>query len=288
MLKGKRPLRRALALLLALALALGLTACAAKSGAQDSAPTGAVGPAQGATTQTPAVDDADSQEGDKDSATDGDDAAAGGAPQGTDDCDPDGQTVPDGASVAPAPGADQNGGAQGTSGAANTHDGQNAADSGASGQTASAGDGTASAEKDTESAADDSAATAPKGADEGAGLAVQADGWYNTKEEVALYLHLYGRLPDNYVTKRQAENAGWRGGNVEAYTGQGTALGGSRFGNYEGLLPAADGRSYTECDIDTVGQDSRGPKRLVFSNDGLIYYTEDHYESFELLYGDPS
>ncbi len=259
MLKGKRPLRRALALLLALALALGLTACAAKSGAQDSAPTGAVGPAQGATTQTPAVDDADSQEGDKESATDGDDAAAGGAPQGTDDCDPDGQTVPDGASAAPAPGADQNGGAQGDSGQ------------------------TDSAEKDTESATDDSAATA---ADEGAGLAV--DGWYNTKEEVALYLHLYGRLPDNYVTKRQAENAGWRGGNVEAYTGQGTALGGSRFGNYEGLLPAADGRSYTECDIDTVGQDSRGPKRLVFSNDGLIYYTEDHYESFELLYGDPS
>lgn len=286
MLKGKRPLRRALALLLTLALALGLTACAAKSGAQDSVTPGAAGLAEGApATQTPAVDDAGSGEGDKDSATTSGDTTAGGAPQGTDSCDPDGQTVPDGA--APAPGADQNGGAQGDSSAANAHDGQNAADSGASGQTGNAANGAASAEKDTESAADDSATTAPEGA-EGAGLAVQEDGWYNTKEEVALYLHLYGRLPDNYVTKRQAENAGWRGGNVEAYTGQGTALGGSRFGNYEGLLPAADGRSYTECDIDTVGQDSRGPKRLVFSNDGLIYYTEDHYESFELLYGDPS
>ena len=57
-------------------------------------------------------------------------------------------------------------------------------------------------------------------------------------------------------------------------------------GNYEGLLPEADGRTYTECDIDTLGADSRGAKRIVFSNDGLIYYTEDHYKSFELLYGE--
>jgi guanyl-specific ribonuclease Sa len=60
-----------------------------------------------------------------------------------------------------------------------------------------------------------------------------------------------------------------------------------RFGNYEGLLPEADGRSYTECDIDTLHQDSRGAKRIVFSNDGLIYYTDDHYESFTLLDGTP-
>lgn len=51
-------------------------------------------------------------------------------------------------------------------------------------------------------------------------------------------------------------------------------------------MPEADGRTYTECDIDTLGADSRGAKRIVFSNDGLIYYTEDHYKSFELLYGE--
>lgn len=117
--------------------------------------------------------------------------------------------------------------------------------------------------------------------------AVSEDGWYSSKEEVALYLHLYGHLPDNYVTKQEAEALGWTGGSVERYTGEGTALGGSRFGNYEGLLPKAAGRTYTECDIGTVGASSRGAKRLVFSNDGLIYYTEDHYESFELLYGEP-
>ena len=117
--------------------------------------------------------------------------------------------------------------------------------------------------------------------------AVAEDGWYSSKEEVALYLHLYGHLPGNYVTKRQAQDKGWSGGSVERYTGEGTAIGGSRFGNYEGLLPEAEGRSYQECDIDTVGASSRGAKRIVYSNDGLIYYTGDHYESFELLYGEP-
>lgn len=118
-------------------------------------------------------------------------------------------------------------------------------------------------------------------------LTVSEDGWYDSKEEVALYLHLYGHLPGNYVTKQEAEAKGWTGGSVERYTGEGTAIGGSRFGNYEGLLPKAAGRTYTECDIGTVGASSRGAKRLVFSNDGLIYYTEDHYGSFELLYGEP-
>ena len=89
------------------------------------------------------------------------------------------------------------------------------------------------------------------------------------------------------MTKSEAEDAGWSGGNVERYTGEGTAIGGSRFGNREGLLPKEQGRTYTECDIDTVGENSRGAKRIVFSNDGLVYYTDDHYESFELLYGEP-
>jgi len=117
--------------------------------------------------------------------------------------------------------------------------------------------------------------------------AVTEDGWYNSKEDVALYIHLYGHLPDNYVTKREAQELGWSGGSVERYAGEGAAIGGSRFGNYEGLLPEAEGRTYTECDIDTVGSSSRGAKRVVFSNDGLVYYTGNHYESFELLYGEP-
>lgn len=110
------------------------------------------------------------------------------------------------------------------------------------------------------------------------------DGSYDSKDEVALYIHLYGHLPQNYITKKEAERLGWNGGSLEPYA-PGKCIGGSYFGNYEGLLPSAPGRSYTECDIDTMGARSRGGKRIVFSNDGLIYYTGDHYESFELLYG---
>ena len=114
---------------------------------------------------------------------------------------------------------------------------------------------------------------------------IDEDGSYTTKDDVALYIHTYGHLPDNFITKKDAQALGWLGGSLEPYAPD-KCIGGSRFGNYEGLLPEADGRTYTEYDIDTLGADSRGAKRIVFSNDGLIYYTEDHYKSFELLYGE--
>ncbi len=117
-------------------------------------------------------------------------------------------------------------------------------------------------------------------------IAPEEHGAYTSKEEVALYIHIYGRLPDNFITKDEARSLGWDGGGLEPYA-PGKCIGGDRFGNYESLLPDAPGRKWTECDIGTLGKDSRGAKRIVFSNDGLIYYTDDHYESFELLYGRP-
>ena len=113
--------------------------------------------------------------------------------------------------------------------------------------------------------------------------AIDEDGVYTTKDDVALYLHTYGHLPSNFITKKEAEKLGWSGGSLEPYA-PGKCIGGSHFGNYEGILPEKDGRSYTECDIDTLGADKRGAKRIVFSNDGLIYYTEDHYNTFTQLY----
>ena len=110
-------------------------------------------------------------------------------------------------------------------------------------------------------------------------------GVYTTKEDVALYLYTYGTLPENFMTKSEAKKLGWEGGGLDRYA-YGMCIGGDKFGNYEGRLPDADGRRWTECDIDTLHANSRGAKRIVFSNDGLIYYTEDHYESFELLYGE--
>ena len=115
-------------------------------------------------------------------------------------------------------------------------------------------------------------------------LTVSEDGEYTSKDEVALYIHLYNHLPSNYITKNEAKDLGWDSskGNLNKVA-PGKSIGGDKFGNREGLLPKKDGRVYYECDID-YKKGSRNAKRIVFSNDGLIYYTEDHYETYELLY----
>ncbi len=113
---------------------------------------------------------------------------------------------------------------------------------------------------------------------------IDENGTYTTKEDVALYLYTYHKLPSNFITKKEAQKLGWPGGNLEPYA-PGKCIGGDRFGNYEELLPT--NKNYTECDIDTLGAKRRGAKRIVFANDfSLIYYTDDHYESFTLLYGE--
>ena len=114
---------------------------------------------------------------------------------------------------------------------------------------------------------------------------LEEEGSYTSRDTVALYLMKYGTLPQNYITKAEAQALGWEGGSLLEYA-PGKSIGGDRFGNYEGALPEKEGRTYTECDIDTAGADERGAKRIVFSNDGLIFYTEDHYETFTLLLGD--
>ena len=115
---------------------------------------------------------------------------------------------------------------------------------------------------------------------------IDEDGTYTSKDEVAAYIHEYGHLPSNFITKKQAKKLGWVSseGNL-GKVAPGKSIGGDYFGNYEGNLPEAKGRDYYECDIDSTGG-YRGAKRIVFSDDGLIYYTEDHYETFELLYGE--
>ena len=128
-------------------------------------------------------------------------------------------------------------------------------------------------------------AVSPGESDKSSPAALDEGGEYTSAEDVALYLHLYAHLPQNFITKKDARALGWNGGGLDDYA-DGKCIGGDRFGNYEGLLPDAPGREYHECDIDTLHAASRGAKRIVYSNDGLIYYTEDHYESFVLLYGE--
>ena len=153
----------------------------------------------------------------------------------------------------------------------------------AAGETAAAQNNSAAGETAAQDSGADLTDAAAETDAEGNPL-LDESGSYYQKDEVALYIHQYGKLPGNYITKREAEDLGWSGGSVESYA-PGKVIGGSKFGNYEGLLPKKKGRQYYECDIDTLKK-KRGAKRIVFSNDGLIYYTEDHYESFELLYGE--
>ena len=115
--------------------------------------------------------------------------------------------------------------------------------------------------------------------------AIAENGSYTSKEEVALYIHTYGHLPENYITKDEAYDLGWQSEGTLDEVAPGKSIGGDYFGNYEGILPDKPGRDYHECDIDYVSG-NRNAKRIVYSNDGNIYYTEDHYNSFEHLYGD--
>ena len=112
-------------------------------------------------------------------------------------------------------------------------------------------------------------------------VVIDEDGWYSSKEDVSLYIYTYQELPDNYITKQEARELGWDSDKGNLWeVAEGMSIGGDKFGNREGLLPKKDGRQYYECDIDYEGGYRNG-KRMVYSNDGLIYYTEDHYESFE-------
>lgn len=121
-------------------------------------------------------------------------------------------------------------------------------------------------------------------ASESGSAKVKEDGTYTSKDEVAVYLHTYGHLPSNYLTKKEAQALGWvsKDGNLDEVA-PGKSIGGDKFGNYEKMLPEEKGRKYFECDIDFEG-DFRNEKRIIYSNDGLIFYTEDHYKTFEQLY----
>lgn len=132
---------------------------------------------------------------------------------------------------------------------------------------------------ETRAAKKSASATRASEHDTEAGNGISEDGSYTSRDEVALYLHTYGKLPKNFISKKEAEEQGFRFGEVFP----GMSVGGSRFGNYDGKLPDKSGRRYYECDIDYTGG-RRNAKRLVYSNDGLIFYTEDHYKTFTQLY----
>lgn len=141
-----------------------------------------------------------------------------------------------------------------------------------------------SATKQSKTGSKDTSTTEKKQIDETDGY-LDKDGSYTSKEDVMNYLIEYGQLPGNFITKKEAKKLGWSGGNLEPYA-PGKCIGGDYFGNYEKVLPVVSGRTYHECDIDTLNANSRGAKRIIYSDDGQIYYTANHYKTFTLLYGD--
>ncbi|MBI6874914.1 ribonuclease domain-containing protein [Clostridium aciditolerans] len=105
----------------------------------------------------------------------------------------------------------------------------------------------------------------------------------NDFQGVADYIHKNGRLPDNFITKEQAAKLGWTPGKDLDQVAPGKSIGGDIFTNAEKSLPDAPKRVWRECDINYNGG-KRGADRILYSNDGLIYSTSDHYKTFKLLY----
>lgn len=114
-------------------------------------------------------------------------------------------------------------------------------------------------------------------------VVVEASGHYTDKDHVAMYIHQFKKLPTNYITKNEAKKLGWKEEGTLDKVAPGKSIGGDHFGNFEHMVPDKQGRSWKECDIDYV-KGNRGAKRIVFSNDGLIYYSASHYRDFVKLY----
>ena len=103
-------------------------------------------------------------------------------------------------------------------------------------------------------------------------------------QQIVNYLDIYGELPENFITKDEAKALGWDSRyNYVGEVAPGKSIGGDRFGNYEGLLPKKKGRTWYECDANYKGK-KRGKERILFSSDGLYYYTKDHYKTFTEMF----
>lgn len=103
-----------------------------------------------------------------------------------------------------------------------------------------------------------------------------------TKESAVVpFVKQNGTLPEFYITKKEARQHGWdaaKGNLCDVLPGR--AIGGDIFTNRERSLPTKKGRTWYEADLN-YNCGHRNSHRLLFSNDGLVYVTHDHYKTFE-------
>lgn len=116
--------------------------------------------------------------------------------------------------------------------------------------------------------------------------AVEESGLYTTKDSVAAYLCKFDKLPGNYVGKDEGKSLyeskignTFEKWNFNPWTTLGVMIGGDVYENHDGQLPSG---SYHEADVDYSAK-NRGTKRLIYQSDCVIYYTADHYETFNKL-----
>lgn len=110
------------------------------------------------------------------------------------------------------------------------------------------------------------------------------DGPIIDPQSIADYIFAHGELPDNFITKKEAQALGWDSSrNYVGDVAPGKSIGGDRFGNYEGLLPTEKGITYREADCYYTGK-KRNAYRIIYSSNGRVWYTEDHYQTFTELF----
>ncbi|UWX60884.1 ribonuclease N [Chryseobacterium oranimense] len=99
------------------------------------------------------------------------------------------------------------------------------------------------------------------------------------EKTVINYVKQNHRLPDYYITKNEARKLGWnasKGNLCEVLPGR--AIGGDKFGNRENQLP--QGEKYYEADVN-YSCGNRNADRIIFTRNGDVYLTKNHYKSFE-------
>ena len=102
-------------------------------------------------------------------------------------------------------------------------------------------------------------------------------------QDIVDYLEYFGELPENFITKKEARSLGWDSGLDLSKIAPGKSIGGDYFGNYEEKLPVGKGISYREADC-YYTRGKRNAYRIIYSSDGRVWYTEDHYNTFTELF----